>query len=51
MKRAILIVKAMNIEGRHLYNCFASHEVRQRGWRLMQRANRIARKLKVEGVV
>lgn len=51
MKRAITIIKSMNIEGRHLHNCFASTEIQQRGWRLMQRAKRIARRLGVEGLL
>ena len=51
MNRAITIIKAMNIEGRHLHSCFASPQVRQRGWRLMQQAKRIARRLGVEGLL
>lgn len=51
MNRAITIIKAMNIEGRHLHNCFADKQIRQSGWQLMQRAKRIARRLGVEGLL
>lgn len=51
MNRAITIIKAMNIEGRQLHNCFANHQTRQRGWQLMQRAKRIARRLGYGGLL
>lgn len=51
MKRAITIIRTMDIEGRHLHNCFANPEIRQRGWRLMQQARRIARRLGVKGLL
>jgi hypothetical protein len=45
MKRAILIIRAMNAEGRHLSNCFASREKQAEGVRLIYRAKRIAHRL------
>ena len=51
MKQAIIIIRAMNIEGRHLHGCFINPEIRQQGWRLMQRARRIARRLGWEGLL
>lgn len=45
MKRAILIARCLNIEGQHLSHCFADRSLRQEGWRLMQRARRICRRL------
>lgn len=38
----------MAIEGSHLYRCFINAEKRAEGWRKMQRAKRIARRLNVE---
>lgn len=35
----------MAIEGRHLHNCMADSRVRAQGWKLMQRAKRIAQRL------
>jgi hypothetical protein len=45
MKRATIIIRAMVIEGRHLQNCFAALSVRNEGYKLEQRAKRIARRL------
>ena len=45
MKSALTIVRAMAIEGRHLHNCFTTQGDREHGWRLMQRARRICRRL------
>jgi len=41
-------VRATAVAGSHLYRCFISLEKRQEGWRMMQRAKRIARRLNVD---
>lgn len=53
MKRALTVVRAMHITGRHLFTCFADPAVRAEGWKQMQDAKRIARRLgwKPEGVL
>lgn len=42
---AIRTVRRMAIEGRHLHRCHPDPEARAQGWRLMQQARRIARRL------
>lgn len=53
MKNAITIVRAMYIAGRHLNQCFADAGHRAAGWKQMQDARRICRRLgwKPEGVL
>lgn len=45
MKREFRIVRSMHVEGSHLYGCFIDPKVRQIGWKKMQAAKRIARRL------
>jgi hypothetical protein len=45
MKRAIAIVRALYIEGRHLNTCFACAEKQAEGLKMMSRAKRIANRL------
>lgn len=45
MKNALLICRAMNAEGRHLTNCFASADKQAEGRQLCNRARRIVRRL------
>jgi tRNA(Glu) U13 pseudouridine synthase TruD len=45
MKRALEIARRLNIEGRHLHNCFAAESLQKEGWRKMQMARRICRRL------
>lgn len=45
MKRAIMIVRSLYVEGSHLHSCFAATDKRIEGWRKMQQAKRIATRL------
>ena len=45
MSAALATVRRMAIEGKHLHNCFCDQQRRQEGWKLMQRARRIAARL------
>lgn len=53
MKQALTIARAMWISGRHLHRCFADPAARSLGWKQMQDARRICRRLgwKPEGVL
>lgn len=53
MKRAIATARAMWIAGRHLHGCFIDPAIRAAGWKQMQDAKRICRRLgwKPEGVL
>lgn len=45
MKRALTILRAMTIEGRHLQHCFIDPKIQEQGRRLQQQARRAARRL------
>jgi hypothetical protein len=51
VKRTLLILRAMKRTGEHLHGCFADAGKRAEGWRLIQRANRAARRLGVGGLL
>lgn len=51
MKRTLTILRAMFRTGAHLYGCFADAEVRKRGWKMIQTANRSARRLGIGGLI
>ena len=41
----------MKKTGAHLYGCFTDPAVKQRGWKMIQTANRSARRLGIGGLV
>lgn len=45
MSRAIRIIRLLAIEGRHMNGCMADAASRNDGWRKMQQAKRLARRL------
>jgi len=51
VKRTLLILRAMKRTGAHLHGCFADAAVRKQGWRMMQQANRAARRLGLGGLI
>jgi len=51
MKRTLLILRSMKRTGAHLHGCFADAGVRQRGWKMIQTANRAARRLGLGGLI
>jgi len=50
MNRALQHIRKETIAGRHLYECFADSKIRQIGWKRIQAARRIARRLKLENI-
>lgn len=44
----IRYIRVETIAGRHLHHCFAAASVRAEGWRRMQAARRIARRLNLQ---
>ena len=51
MKKSLMILRSMKRTGAHLYGCFADAGVRQRGWKMIQTANRAARRLGLGGLI
>lgn len=42
---AIRYARKLALEGRHLNHCMAARDLRERGWKMMNDARRIARRL------
>jgi len=51
MKKTLLILRTMKRTGTHLHQCFADAAVRRRGWKMMNDANRAARRLGLGGLL
>ena len=47
MSKVIAHIRHEITVGRHLHECFADSRVRQQGWKRIQDARRLARKLKL----
>ena len=47
MSKAIIHMRKELTVGDHLYRCFCDSKIKQEGWRRIQAARRLARKLKL----